>query len=258
MPTEIKQLVAFHGKESIKKKYLSRVRAHRVADEIIQGTTWTGKKGCAVGCTLHAYDHLAYERELGIPMMLARLEDSIFEGLSVNDSKAWPEDFLNAIPVGADLSMIWPRFALYLIIDKKEGVIRFAKRSDVKKALREVASLFQEWISTGIKPSDTKWREAAQKARTARSAAAAWAAEAAEAAEAAAAEAEAAWAAEAEAAWAAAEAEAAWAAEAEAAWAAAEAEARWAARKNAREQTRALQAKKLLQLLAEAPVLEAA
>lgn len=40
---------AFHGKKSIKAKYLSRVRAHAKADEIIKGTYWQEGKGCACG-----------------------------------------------------------------------------------------------------------------------------------------------------------------------------------------------------------------
>ncbi len=91
---------SFHGKQSVKDKYLSRVIAHQQADRLIRGTGWEDGKGCAVGCTLENYDHSRYPVELGIPEWLARLEDTLFEGMSVEKSKNWPELFLAAIPVG--------------------------------------------------------------------------------------------------------------------------------------------------------------
>ena len=90
-----KMLIAYHGDPKVKEKYLARVRAHAAADEIIHGIYWTGSKGCAVGCTIHSDNHAAYETELGIPRIIARLEDGIFEGLSNGRSKLWPEQFLS-------------------------------------------------------------------------------------------------------------------------------------------------------------------
>ena len=106
---------AYHGRESTKNKYLSRVKAHREADELVKGETGDNGKGCAVWCTLNKYNHEAYEEELGIPQMIARLEDTIFEGLTIDKSQAWPERFLSAIKPGADLSMVGPKFLLALI-----------------------------------------------------------------------------------------------------------------------------------------------
>jgi hypothetical protein len=49
-----KPLLTFHGDQGIKDKYVDRVKAHKAADEIIQGTGFDSKtnRGCAVGCTL--------------------------------------------------------------------------------------------------------------------------------------------------------------------------------------------------------------
>ena len=100
-------LLAFHGNPEIKEKYLARVAAHRAADELVQGFGyWQADhaghfKGCAVGCTLHSSDHAAYEVELGIPQILARIEDGIFERLPAKRAKTWPEEFLKAAEVGA-------------------------------------------------------------------------------------------------------------------------------------------------------------
>lgn len=120
-------MLAFHGKQEIKDQYLERVRAHAVADELVKGRYWQDGRGCAVGCTVHSGDHGVYETELGIPRVLARLEDVIFEALPLYLAKTWPERFLKATPVGADLSKVWPKFAIWLLTDKDFGVIRFAE-----------------------------------------------------------------------------------------------------------------------------------
>jgi hypothetical protein len=224
---------AFHGDETIKAKYLARVRAHAAADEIVKGRYWEDGKGCAVGCTLHSSDHMAYEKELGIPVHLARLEDVIFESLQNGASKAWPEKFLEAPKVGADLSKVWPMFAIWLLVDPDHGVLKNCKDfPDCAAAIERVAQIWQVACHTGVID------QAAESAAAWAAARAAWAAESAEAAESAAARA-AAWAA----AWA---ARAAWAAES------AESAAAWAARAASESDFWTAASEKLLELMREA------
>lgn len=52
---------AFKNKESIKIKYLNRVKMHAEADRIEKGHYWENGKGCAVGCTIEGSDHSKYE-----------------------------------------------------------------------------------------------------------------------------------------------------------------------------------------------------
>jgi hypothetical protein len=111
---------AFHNKQEIKDKYINRLKEHAKKDEIIKGKYWADGKGCSVGCTVHSSDPRAYEVELGIPTILAKLEDRLFESLPNAEAKKFPLQFLNAIPVGADLSTIWPKFAIFLLTDKSQ------------------------------------------------------------------------------------------------------------------------------------------
>jgi hypothetical protein len=134
---------AFLGKPDVKEFYIARVRAHREADQLIHGIYWEHGKGCAVGCTVHSGDHSAYERGLGIPRLLARLEDGIFEALPNGDASLWPERFLSAIEVGADLSMVWPRFAVWMLADPTWGVLQFARSARSKKAIQDVAAAYR-------------------------------------------------------------------------------------------------------------------
>jgi hypothetical protein len=179
------KLIAFHGDAKIKEEYLARVRAHRAADQIVKGIYWEHGKGCAVGCTVHSGNHAAYETELGIPRILARIEDGIFESLPNGEALAWPEQFLSAINPGADLSMVWPRFAIWLMTDPKHGVLQYAKSDACKKAIQDVANGYALIVNGKAKGIDwQKLRAAAAAAYAA--AAAAYAAYAAAAAAAAA------------------------------------------------------------------------
>ncbi len=132
----------FHGKQELKDQLLSNLHAHQAADEFIQGTYWSDGKGCAVGCSIVDFggrtdDHAEYERLFGIPRVLAQMEDGIFEGLSVDDSKWWPVAFIKAIPVGVEMDLVFYRFMEWLLIDPVDGVIKYAG-DDGKKAITAV------------------------------------------------------------------------------------------------------------------------
>ena len=100
-----------------KEAFVAEIRKHMEADNFIKGTYSNGRKGCAVGCSLKSVNklknkrmsvsnHKAYEQHLGIPEWLARLEDILFENLSLGRSKVWPLEFSEAINQGADLEKI--------------------------------------------------------------------------------------------------------------------------------------------------------
>jgi hypothetical protein len=236
---------AYHGEISVKEKYLARVRAHRKADQLLQGFGyWEDGKGCAVGCTIHGRDHAAYETELGIPRMVAGLEDGIFEGLPKAEAQLWPERFLDGIEPGQDLIQVGDRFLHWLIADPKDGVIRFAKTDAQQKSIGRVGELYGRKIA-GEKIELSDWRKARRAAAYAYAYADAYAA-AAYAAAAYAAAAAAADAAAAAAAYAYAYADAYAAAAYAAAAAAADAASRFKARIR--------QAEKLLELLKAAPL----
>jgi len=227
-------LIAYHGKKSVKTKYVNRVKAHAKADEIIKGTYWQNGKGCAVGCTIEGSEHERYETELGIPRLLARLEDGIFEGLPNERAMKFPLQFLEAVNVGVDLSSVFPKFMFWLLGDKKDGVLKYAKTDAQKKAIKRVIALYKNKIA-GKEVTQEDWRKARSAAYAAAADADAY--DAAAAAYAAAADADAADAAYA----------AAYAAAAAAAYAAYAAYAAAAAQ----QQARIKQADKLLELIKE-------
>jgi hypothetical protein len=174
------RLLAFHGEQGIKDQYLARVMLHRQADRLIQGTGWTKGndgvfRGCAVGCCLESYDHSQYPIELGIPQVLAHLEDRIFERLPKKQAMLWPERFLDAAQPGADLSCVWPAFAAWLLLDSKHGAIRFAQTAEQRAVISETGTLCRNSVPIG----DPRWANARRKAWDVRHRAAAYTATAA-------------------------------------------------------------------------------
>ncbi len=176
-------MLSFHDDQAIKDKYIARTDAHLLADELIQGKGWDGKKGCAVGCTLDKYDHSSYETELGLPEWLARLQDSLHEGQTLEDAQVFFKGFLRAIPVGKDLTLVKHKFCSYLMDENLKTLEEVAKTCDadnspeVAKAIEQVKSCVQEVKSLHEKViSGGEWDESA--ARSAESAAeyAAWSA----------------------------------------------------------------------------------
>ncbi len=153
------KMQTFHNDPSIKQKYIERLELHRAHDEIVKGIYWENGKGCAVGCTIHGSDYTAYERELGIPRVIASLEDGIFEGLPSHIAKDFPLRFLNAVPVGVDLMISFYQFMHWLLVDKEDGVINFVKDSRLISSIKKIAELFEKKLA-GENVTEKEWSHA--------------------------------------------------------------------------------------------------
>lgn len=150
---------AFHGDKKIKAKYVARVKAHQKLDEIIKGRYWENGKGCAVGCTIEGSEHLRYETELGIPEILAHLEDGLFEEMSNKDAMKFPLKFLKAIPVGADLSKVFTKLVIWEWEDKKHGLKNIKEIKDdaeLYDCCEKVVILYKR-VLNNKKVSDSEW-----------------------------------------------------------------------------------------------------
>jgi hypothetical protein len=132
---------AYHSDPTVKASLIAQLEAHARADEIIKGRYWENGKGCAVGCTVHSGEHALYESLYEIPVMLAYLEDQIFEGLPNERAKAWPIEFADAVQVGADLSRVGWQFLYWLITD--EAVNPGISHPIVKEPVSRCASIMK-------------------------------------------------------------------------------------------------------------------
>ena len=170
-------LIAYHGNPAEKAAILKQLRDHAAADELVKGIGWARGKGCAVGCTLHAYDHTLYESRFGIPEALARLEDTIFEGLPNEEAQKWPIRYMEAIRPGADLSRVSWQFLHWLLTD--EAANPGINHPLVKDAVQQCADLLVP-LTEGL-PADKRAAWAAWAAARAAESAAESAADAADA-----------------------------------------------------------------------------
>ena len=175
IPTkDIKNLRAFKKDAKLKKDMVAEILEHKKQDKIIKGTYGTEYhngdfRGCAVGCSIHSYNvrqkknistdsHKAYETELGIPESLARLEDFLFEAMPNDKAMQWPAEFMKAIPVGADLSMVAPKFISSTLRD----LLKIREVKDDKEVAKIVLHIAKMWdaVVNGKTPKASAWSAA--------------------------------------------------------------------------------------------------
>ena len=90
-----------------------QVAAHVAADSIAQGIYWDegSKRGCFIGCLAHSDDPGINEQTYGLPVIVQRIAEAIFESLPDDEAKA----FFAALPDamgcdGKDLSKVGWQF----------------------------------------------------------------------------------------------------------------------------------------------------
>jgi hypothetical protein len=92
-------------------KLAAEVAAHVAADTIIQGDYWDGSKGCFIGCLAHGDNPAENEATYGLPVMVQRIAESIFEGLPADEAKAFFAALPDAVERdGKDLSCVGWQF----------------------------------------------------------------------------------------------------------------------------------------------------
>lgn len=174
---------SFNNDTKVKAKYVARLKAHKLADEIQKGYYWENGKGCAVGCTIHSNRHDAYETELGLPKWLAYLEDEIFEGLANEEAKEFPLAFLKAIPIGITEDK-FEELKHKLAILRLNRVLKIQKKQykkTPKEYIKKVIEAIELTINYHNNPTEelrlTASKSAQSSASSAASAALAWSVE---------------------------------------------------------------------------------
>jgi hypothetical protein len=175
-------LIAWNNDPALKDAMLRELRWHQEQDKIRPESYGDmseadGFSGCAVGCSIHSLarikgitlptsTHALYE-EFGVPEVLAHLEDGIFEGLPKERQQTWPIEFAEAIPVGADLSMVHVHFLYWILSQEFHIDMSASYAAEVVAAIEGVRKLYEDWILTGERPAESAARSAARSARSA-------------------------------------------------------------------------------------------
>jgi len=133
IPTkEIKKLRAFNGDKALKSMMVKEVK-------------W----------------HIAFQNELGIPEALAKLQDSISERMPKERALKFPLKFMRAIPVGANLSLVAPKFIVFVL----EDCIKNADDNG-KVIITKIIGMWGKVID-GKPPKAASWLAASSAARLA-------------------------------------------------------------------------------------------
>ena len=163
-------------------KLRQEVAAHVAADSIIQGVYWDSRneKGCFFGCLAQSDNPRLNETMYGLPVMVQRIAENIFEALPENEAKAFFAAFPDAVGCdGKDLTKVsWQFLASELRSLPKQPVDIQAVIDPVIAGMDLLAS-GKEWPAADAKAARDAARAAARAAGCAADAvadAAGWAA----------------------------------------------------------------------------------
>jgi len=140
---EFQKLEAFRNVQSVKDKDVNRVRKHMKLDNIIQGTGWNGKRGCAIGCIFEDYNHRRAPVEIGMPIWLAMVVDALHEGQDIEDAKKWPLKVLEAIKPGMDLEKVKAPLMIYTL-ELALPALKLVKYPDTLTTITDVIEYFRD------------------------------------------------------------------------------------------------------------------
>ncbi len=149
-------LLAYHGKRELKQSYLDRLESHRKAEELVQGVGFEKNgqvKGCNIGCLFDYYDHAKGAQESGIPEVLLRLADRIFEGLPAKEANDFALEWPKAIKPGVNLEPVKWKFCVFLMRENIERVLLLKidekLEEQVVNAIQGVLKLNEQAAKTG-------------------------------------------------------------------------------------------------------------
>ena len=151
---------AFYNRPSTKQFYLDRMRAHRLAGQIVQEEYWWDQSsftGCAIGCLTHSKELEAFQSALNIPKALGKFAGLLHSFMDKNRSIFWGEELLNAMTTGADLSGIIDRFILWTLTND-DALRRYAVHEELD-FIEHVLELFSRRIK-GHEPLLIRWKDA--------------------------------------------------------------------------------------------------
>ena len=159
--------LSFKNDLKIKDALIKRMDHHIEMDDLMQGATGSNGKGCTVWCALNngklknGYDHSAFPDVLGLPEWLARLHDTIYEGLTTENSKWFSREWVRSIPVGVNLEPVKWKFSVFLLKENIDRVLTLAINDELKTkvvdSIRLCLAVNESAIVTGV------WDESAAR-----------------------------------------------------------------------------------------------
>lgn len=158
----------FNGDPETRRRILQRaheagIRASRGEDR--KAIFWSRRSWCGAPyvCNKPNCDHSFYAAEIGVPIAIAYAEHSLFNELSNRSAGRWPTRFLNALSLRVDgvlLNEVWRDMALFVLADKKYGLLNVARTPEQTDAIVRIVELFESRSTNG-----EEWEKAGRIAR---------------------------------------------------------------------------------------------
>lgn len=176
--TPARALCAFHGDAALRGSVVTRLRDHIHAGSIVKTDRkepicdMGRQRYSLMGAALNNADISAFEKTLGIPAQVGRLQESV-HGLLLrsaegNDGKierlqppheAWPLDWWQAIPPDVDLQPLPSRFIAWLLQERSAEIYPYAVSEEARGLMASLAELHSR-SAHGDAPTDEEWRAA--------------------------------------------------------------------------------------------------
>lgn len=177
-PAPARSFRAFYGDAALRDEVVARVRGHIEADRILSyGSNGplgepAQQKYSLMAAALESTDLPRYEGTLGVPAPAGRLAEVVhslmMQGIDVDGdrqyhlrapSSAWPLDWLQAIPLGADLQSLTPRFIAWFLRDLIAGPYLYGLQAtpEAAAAAEQVARLHAR-AASGDAPTAEEWK----------------------------------------------------------------------------------------------------
>jgi hypothetical protein len=172
---------AFRGAAAVKQAAIERLARHwptgRVAPQFLIAYDEASGACSVMGATIEGSDVAEYERQLGIPAAAAQLHEGLLyhcghqrasedaerpSSFVIADfASDYPTQWLHAIPLGADLGTVAPRFVAWLLHDLLDEHGPWLRQLDpaVRAAGEQVGVLFDAAIAGASIPA-ARWKTA--------------------------------------------------------------------------------------------------
>ena len=178
----------FNNNKQLKQELLNQLKYHQKLDAFVQGEwlrTKEGKidgngfKGCFYGCTMQTKSSplLKFSEKYSIDLWYVYLTEKIFEGLSELESKKFPYEAIEIIPVGIDFNRVKSLFHYKLLGNQLQYCKRDEKAIEALKKCMELFKIpFNEITESAAKSAAESAAESAWSAWSVWSVRSAWSA----------------------------------------------------------------------------------
>ncbi|MFB3057361.1 MAG: hypothetical protein ACE1ZQ_09405, partial [Ignavibacteriaceae bacterium] len=146
----------FNNSKELKSELIEKLKHHQDLDTFLQGQWLTdekvegnGFKGCFYGCTMQTSVDaiLKFSNKYSVDLWFCMLTENIFEGLPVEESKTFPLECIQALPVGLDINKIKSEWNTIVLKDQLKFV---EKGSEQEKAINQCIDLFKVPFMIGL------------------------------------------------------------------------------------------------------------